>query len=488
MTVSLTQPLQRERDQAVRDCLEKVRALQLQTIRVGWMDLHGHMRSKWLTPAALESALNQGVTLVSTLALKDTSGRTAWPVFDRQGVTGIPGFGAGNNLLMWPRPESLQPLPWAPGQAWLHADLRHTDGSRVSIDGRSLLSDAVTALATKGWRLRVGLELEFHVYKVVHRDAQQSAELASWPGAAPEVVMLHPGYQLLNDSHADACNEVMQTISGVAQGLGLPLLSVEIEMGPSQFEAVFAALDAMAAADAVCQFREGVRQALARLGYHASFVCRPPFESIMSSGWHVHHSLVDAATGANVWAAEPNAVSLSPDQAQAHLSPVGAHWLAGLLDHAAGLTALAVPTTNGYARFQPNALAPQAAVWDVDNRSAMLRVLSHAQATRIENRLPEPNANPYWLLAAHIWCGLDGVDRALAAPAANQPLSTASPVRLPQNLSLALEAMAADSVFALGLGSGAVAYFAHIKRAEVERWVSAPDRRVFEAREYFALS
>ena len=38
------------------------------------------------------------------------------------------------------------------------------------------------------------------------------------------------------------------------QGLGLPLRSLEIELGPSQFEAVFDAMDALAAADAMVLF------------------------------------------------------------------------------------------------------------------------------------------------------------------------------------------------------------------------------------------
>jgi glutamine synthetase len=53
-------------------------------------------------------------------------------------------------------------------------------------------------------------------------------------------------------------------------------------------------------------FRSAVRQALARKGYWVSFVCRPPFPSVMSSGWHLHQSLVDAE-GRNLFAVSPGA-------------------------------------------------------------------------------------------------------------------------------------------------------------------------------------
>ena len=471
----------------VQACLDRVSALGLEVIRVGWMDLHGHFRSKWLTPLALESALCQGLTMVSTLALKDTSCRTAWPVFESNGTTGLDGFGAGNNLRMWPRPASLQVLPWAPKQGWILADLRHTDGSCVQVDGRTLLSAAVDGMAARGWRLRVGLELEFHVYRVCDRDAQLDPHGVSWPAQPPEVALVHPGYQLLNDQHADGCSEVMSTVAAVAHGLGLPLLSVEVEMGPSQFEAVFGTMDALPAADAVCEFRVGMRQALARLGYHASFACRPPFEHIMSSGWHLHHSVVDDATGANIWQPHHDG-DARPEQANAYLSELGSQWLAGLLTHAEAMAAIAVPTAQGYARFQPHALAPQSAFWDVDHRGAMLRVLADGASTRIENRLAEPNANPYWLLAAHIWCGLDGVARSLVAPPAMAGFGGLAAVPLPSSLEQALAAWESDAALRQGLGAAPLAYYAHVKRAELARRAAAPDALAFDAAEYFSLS
>ena len=85
------------------------------------------------------------------------------------------------------------------------------------------------------------------------------------------------------------------------QGLGLPLASLEIEFGPSQVEAVFELTNALAAADNMVLFRSAVKQALRREGNHATFMCRPPFASIMPSGWHLHQSLVDLETFKNAF-------------------------------------------------------------------------------------------------------------------------------------------------------------------------------------------
>ena len=111
-------------------------------------------------------------------------------------------------------------------------------------------------------------------------------------------------------------------VQHTARALGLPLLSLEIELGPSQVEAVFEATDALTAADSMVLFRNGVRQALRRAGYHASFVCRPPFANVMASGWHLHQSLVrleGREAGRNVF--QRDAASPAADRGDAQPGP-----------------------------------------------------------------------------------------------------------------------------------------------------------------------
>jgi glutamine synthetase len=55
----------------------------------------------------------------------------------------------------------------------------------------------------------------------------------------PQVQLLHPGYNLLSEAWADRAHEALSIVRRTALGLGLPLRSLEIELGPSQFEAVF---------------------------------------------------------------------------------------------------------------------------------------------------------------------------------------------------------------------------------------------------------
>ena len=82
------------------------------------------------------------------------------------------------------------------------------------------------------------------------------------------MTLIHPGYGLLSEQWADMSDEPLRIVQNTAQALGLPLTSLEIELGPSQVEAVFDATDALTAADHMALFRSAATQALRRAGYH----------------------------------------------------------------------------------------------------------------------------------------------------------------------------------------------------------------------------
>jgi glutamine synthetase len=225
-------------------------------------------------------------------------------------------------------------------------------------------------------------------------------------------------------------------------------------------------------------FRSAVKQVCRRHGYHASFMCRPKLPNIFSSGWHLHQSLRDRATGANAFIPESEAEPLSP---------VGRRFLAGLLHNARASAVFATPTINGYRRYRPYTLAPDRVAWGRDNRGAMLRVLGGPgdPATRIENRIGEPAANPYLYMASQVALGLDGIDRGLdPGPSADTPYEADAPA-LPRSLGEALDALHRNEPLRAAFGAGFIDYFIHIKRAELARFEQ--DVSDWEHREYFDL-
>jgi glutamine synthetase len=217
-------------------------------------------------------------------------------------------------------------------------------------------------------------------------------------------------------------------------------------------------------------------------------MCRPPFEQIMSSGWHLHQSLVHRDTGRNAFLRDAPAPGTEPSDARHTLSDTGAQYLAGLMRHARGMTVMCTPTANGFGRFRPNALAPQSIVWGRDNRGAMLRVIGGAgdAATRIENRLGEPAANPYLYMASQIHAGLRGIEEGLTPPpATDSPYDQDPAARVPDNLGDALAALQEDTAMRAGFGEDFIRYYSRLKASEQQRHAAAEDKAEFHRREYF---
>jgi glutamine synthetase len=219
-----------KRDAAVQRLLTLVTQSGVRQVRLAWCDLHGLMRGKTVLPAALPAALRQGVGMVGTIVLKDTSDRTAWKVFDEGGVADLPGFEAAANLLLLPDPDSFRMLPWAEGTGWLRCDLLYPDGRPVPLDPRHQLQRALQSLAQHpsgpggGLKLVCGLEVEFHIYRIRGDVKQPDADpvQAAWPGPAPMVELLHPGYQLLGEAATDRCDEALSIVRDTALGLACP--------------------------------------------------------------------------------------------------------------------------------------------------------------------------------------------------------------------------------------------------------------------------
>ena len=169
------------------------------------------------------------------------------------------------------------------------------------------------------------------------------------------------------------------------------------------------------------------------------------------------------------------------------LSEFGRCYLAGLLQHARASAVFSTPTINGYKRYRSYSLAPDRAIWGKDNRGVMIRVLGGAGdgATRLENRIGEPAANPYLYMASQIVSGLDGVDRKRdPGPSADTPYETKADL-LPKSLREAVTALNDDPFFRQALGAEFVDYYVHIKNAEIERFQA--DVSDWEHREYFEM-
>ena len=457
------------------EVLDRVKTDGVETVRLTFADQHGVLRGKTIVARALASAFKAGIAAPSTLLLKDTSHRTVFPVWG-----GDAGFGEGalvgaGDILFVPDPATYRVLPFSPHSASILCDVVMKDGTALPFSSRTVLKNAVAALGAKGYGLLCGLEVEFHVYQIL--DERLSHTDAGMPGRPPETGLISHGYQFLTEQLYDRLEEIMDELRRGCEVLGLPVRSMEPEFGPSQIEFTFDPDEPLAHADAMMLFRAMAKQLCQRRGLHATFMCRPKVENGAASGWHLHQSLYDLETRENLFVPErDNGVT-----------PLAGNWIAGLLEHAAESCILTTPTVNGYKRYRPFQLAPDRIQWGHDNKGAMIRALFAAGdgASRIENRVAEPAANPYYYFASQILAGLDGISRNLAAPpAVEKPYDSDAPA-LPKSMIAAVEAFEAGTLFRSTIGEGFVSYISRLKRAEWERYLMTVSE--WEQQEYFSL-
>ncbi len=463
------------------DVAKAIKAQKLEQVRFSFADQHGVLRGKSLTAAEAISALKSGVAITSNLLARDTADNLVFPLFTPGGGVNSPDIQGGGDVVMVADPATFRVLPWAPATGWLLCDLYYLGGQAVPFSARNIYRAALARLASAGFDFSAGLEVEFHLFRIAH--SRLTPEDATVPPQPPDVTLISQGHRLLSESQYDQLDPALEAIRRGVQALGLPLRSVEAELGPSQVEFTFRPFANMEAADAMILFRSAARQIARRHGYLASFMARPALPNLLSSGWHLHQSLIEQKTKMNAFALNDRDV----------LSTVGRYYLGGLLTHARAAAALTTPTINGYKRYRGYSLAPDRATWARQNRGVMVRVLGQPgdPHTHLENRVGEPAANPYLSMAAQIYSGLDGVARRLEpGPATDIPYEALAAL-LPKNLSEALTALRADDSLREGFGAAFIAYYSHIKEAEIARFRKEArddsEPTAWEHKEYFDL-
>jgi glutamine synthetase len=477
---------QRRHAEEIRLRLEKD---DIRLIRVVWADPHGAARAKAVTVPAFVAALSAGYNINVATTTLDSANARIFASFTPGGGMGLAEMTGSPNLTVVPDPGTFHVLPWAPGVAWVVCDEYFNNGVPFHFSPRQLLRRQVKRLADRGLRAVVGLEIEWYLARVA--DATLTDENISLPGLRGRPITTappEPGFSYHSESNMDLMQPVISALAEAYEKIGLPLRSIENEWGPGQLECTFAARPALEAADHAFLFRTATRQICRHMGYFASFMTRPALKGYYSSGWHLHQSLVDAKSRQNLF---------MPEREGDVLSPLGRHYLGGLIAHAAPCTVFATPTVNGYRRYRPNSLAPDRATWCYDHRGVMVRVLGAPgdAATRLENRVGEPAANPYLYIASQITAGLDGIETERdPGPADEEPYAAKKPM-LPKSLPEALTALEQAALFKTEFGEVFIDYYLSLKRNEAgrfEKWLADTGTRdtgdettEWEQREYF---
>lgn len=392
------------------------------------------------------------------------------------GRAGFAGFAAGPmgqspadpDMIAVPDPASYTLAPWQPGLAVLQCDI-HVGGEPWPYAPRLILKRMLEKARQRGVVFNVGFEAE---YFLVRRRPDGGIEVADPLDHSPGPCYDAKGLTRMFD-HLAAVSKYMNR-------LGWGNYANDHEDANGQFEQNFTYADALTSADRLIFFRYMVHSLAHQAGLAATFMPKP-FTNLTGSGLHVHSSLWDADTGAELFA-DPS------DPRGLGLSAMAYHYIGGLIAHASALAAVTCPTVNSYKRFGVGAprsgatWAPAYATYGGNNRTQMLRV---PEGGRVENRACDGSANPYLALAAQLGAGLDGIDRGLDPGEPNRDNLHALPAQevasrgirvLPPTLLHAIDALVADGVLREALGKTRdgdyVDYYAAAKREEFNGWHS----------------
>ena len=409
--------------------IETLAAAGVRTARVSHCDLYGKCRSKDLPIDRLEMAVS-GLGFCVISMVEDINGNPL----------DLPSFAADSAFPDMHSQVDLatgRVMPWEPDTAWFIADLRDDLG----LSPRGALRRALAELDALELTAITAPELEFYLL-----------EDAGWPGAR---YGSDSGLAYTTGRHADPRGAFKRIHHGLVE-LGLDVTAAHHEFSPGQFEINLHHGAALEAADRAFLFKEAVRELAAVDGLVANFMGKP-FNDAEGSSCHVHVSL---------WRGGENAFA----DGDRGLSDECLAFVAGVLTHANGLTALGSPTVNGYRRLVPGGMAPTRADWGEDHRLTYVRIpRERGASTRVEVRGADASTNPYLLQSGILLAGIDGIRRSLRPPAPRAPGEVSSGRPLPTSLDRALDALDNDAVLVEGLGLELVRTFAALKRDEAIR-------------------
>ena len=419
-----------------RYVLHTVEERGVRLVRLWFTDVLGNLKSFAISPAELENALEDGMT------------------FDGSSIDGFSRV-QESDVLAIPDPNTFEVLPWGDpksAEARVFCDIHNLDGTPFEGDPRQVLRRNLDAARAMGLTFFVAPDMEFFYFAPPQR------------GQPPEPLDEAGFFDLTASDIAGSLRK--QTIRTL-EAMGIPVEYSFHEDAPSQHEIDLRHNDGLSMADSIMTFRLVVKEVAATQGVHASFMPKP-LEGVQGSGMHVHLSL---------FSGEENAF-YSPDDAY-NLSPIAKQFMAGLLRHAAEITAVTNQTVNSYKRLVPGFEAPVHISWARNNRSGLIRVpipkKGNPNATRIEYRSPDPACNPYLAFSVILAAGMRGIRDGYELPVeadanlfqmTDAQLADLGIDQIPTSLGDALQVMETSSLVAEALGEHIFEWFLRNKRNE----------------------
>ncbi|MFJ7696609.1 type I glutamate--ammonia ligase [Lysinibacillus fusiformis] len=363
-----------------------------------------------------------------------------------------------SDMYLYPDLDTFVVFPWTSEKgkvARLICDVYTAKGEPFAGDPRNNLKRILKKMEDMGFSsFNLGPEPEFFLFKL---DAKGEPTLE---------VNDHGGYFDL--APTDLGENCRRDIVLELEEMGFEIEASHHEVAPGQHEIDFKYADAVTACDNIQTFKLVVKTIARKHGLHATFMPKPLFGEA-GSGMHFNVSLFKGKENA-----------FYDESTEIGLSSTAMQFMAGVLAHVQGFTAVTNPTVNSYKRLVPGYEAPCYVAWSAQNRSPLIRIPSaRGLSTRVEVRSVDPSANPYLAMAVILEAGLEGIRQNLTPPAAiNRNIYVMSEEErqangienLPAALDDALTLLAKDQVAQAALGEHIYANFKEAKEIEFDMY------------------
>jgi glutamine synthetase len=354
------------------------------------------------------------------------------------------------DMILTPDFSTASPAPWtADWTLQVIHDIAQQDGTPVPFAPRNVLRRVVSLYEARGWTPVVAPEMEFYL---VAPNTDPAREIEPPMGRSGRRAAARQAYSM---SAVDEYGPVIDNIYDFAEAQGLEIDGILQEGGAGQLELNLRHGDPVRLADEIFYFKRLIREAALRHDCYATFMAKP-IEGEPGSAMHIHHSVVETATGRNIFSQDDGSES-----------PAFLHFIGGLQRHLPSVIAILAPYVNSYRRYVRDFAAPINLAWGRDNRTTGLRVpISDAASRRVENRLPGMDTNPYLGIAASLACGYLGLLEEVGPDAPLTGDAYAGDDAIPKGLGDALALFAADKAIAEVLGPEFARVYASVKELE----------------------
>lgn len=363
----------------------------------------------------------------------------------------------------WPDADAITVLPWKDDVAWAPSHLHH-HGEPYPLASRNILKRQVDRAAEMGYKLNLGIEVEYFVVR--------ETEEGKVVGANTDDNLGRSAYDVEKLLDRFEYKERMQEY---LEELGWNVISFVHEDADNQFEFDLDYSDCMTISDRLVLFRMMARQVANQAGHDVTFIPKP-FNNRTGTGGHFNMSLADVETGENLFRGED-------DPRDIGLSRLGYQYIAGILDHLPAICAVTAPTVNSYKRLVTSGSvtgytwAPVYISYGDNNRSHAVRVPT--KSPRMEVRSVDLTVNPYIASAMFLGAGLDGINRGLDPgdpigdnmwELSDEELSNRDIEVIPRTLLEAIEAFEEDPLAEEVLGEQFAREYAEFKKQEWWDW------------------